>query len=207
VREIKILIEVSDSISVAAALIDCGQSRYNCDIPRTIRNGSGRPVINQPFILRNKRKLQKTFLTYNNYNIHGLHVSAYTCLPTISTTSAIERTSSRERRKRKDEKKNETDSRTNTVANYIDTSLLREAAVYHVYIFINVCIIKYIRDKICNCYSAFTRCESAVANKENLFVRIARRRNSRNPTRQGRDVIIIDCDEIRCSHKSANDTG
>lgn len=56
----------------------------------------------QSCVLRNKRKLQKTFLTYNNNNsIHGLHVSAYTCLPTISTTSAIERTSSRKRRKRK----------------------------------------------------------------------------------------------------------
>jgi len=59
------------------------------------------------------------------------------------------------------------DSRTNTVANYIDTSLLREAAVYHVYIFINVCIIKYIRDKICNCYSAFTRCEQRRLIREN----------------------------------------
>jgi hypothetical protein len=62
----------------------------------------------------------------------------------------------KEEKEKKNEKKryDETDSRTNTVANYIDTSLLREAAVYHVYIFINVCIIKYIRDKnLLTCYS------------------------------------------------------
>jgi hypothetical protein len=49
-----------------------------------------------------------------------------------------------EKKERKGERKKET----RTIANYIDTSLLREAAVYHVYIFINVCIIKYIRDKL-----------------------------------------------------------
>lgn len=93
----------------------------------------------------------------NNNSIHGLHVSAYTCLPTTSTISALERTSSKKKKKEKKMKikrYGETDSRTNTVANYIDTSLLREAAVYHVYIFINVCIIKYIRDKnLLTCYS------------------------------------------------------
>lgn len=60
----------------------------------------------------------------------------------------------KEKKNEKKKKSDETESRTNTVANYIDTSLLREAAVYHVYIFINVCIIKiYSRQNLCDCYS------------------------------------------------------
>lgn len=65
------------------------------------------------------------------------HPMVYTCRPTRASRNLDRPRLSRGRRRK-------TDSRTNTVANYTDTSLLREAAVYHVYIFINVCIIKYI---------------------------------------------------------------
>jgi len=88
------------------------------------------------------------FLTYDNSKQHpwstrvGLHV------PPDNLDNLGYREDVVEKRRKRGKKEKKTDSRTNTVANYIDTSLLREAAVYHVYIFINVCIIKYIRDKI-----------------------------------------------------------